>query len=418
MTLLDSRTLRTKGTQRGQSGGFDGIAFSPDGKLMASGSVDQTARISDLATQTEVGMVGGFGERVSGVEFSADGQSIVLIGVFGQIRVYQLSVVLQRGLIAKVRDIEGIIDLAFSPDERSFATISPSGTLALWDRQSRSQIRSINFPRYLRMSFPRLAFSPNGEQVAWVTGDALRLMRVESGEISTNSIDGNHEANAITFSPDGRELAFGCGKQLLIRELVSGREQRFAATDDEVFAIEYSPDGKLIAFGDRQGSVTLCERASGRLLSKKEKAHAPHVYDVEMSPDGKLLATCGADSTIKLWHVQPDGLQEPPATLRGHMGYVIHVAFSPDGTRLVSACGDQTLKIWDPHRAPELATLHGHHQMVSLVEFTKDGRTLYSAGWDGEIHFWEAPPLAEIDLSTKTTSHRTLPDRIWYKAKQ
>ena len=83
--------------------------------------------------------------------------------------------------------------------------------------------------------------------------------------------------------------------------------------------VEYSPDGALIAFGDRQGTVTLCERASGRVLSKKEKAHPPYVEDVEMSPDGRLLATCGADASIKLWRVQPDGLHLQK-TLRGHMG--------------------------------------------------------------------------------------------------
>ena len=93
------------------------------------------------------------------------------------------------------------------------------------------------------------------------------------------------------------------------------------------------------------------------------------------------------------------------------MGYVTSVAFSPDGTRLVSASGDQTLKIWDPHRAAELATLYGHHHYACFAEFAKDARTIYSAGFDGEIRFWKAPPLAEIDLSTKGTPVQTRPAR-------
>ena len=138
----------------------------------------------------------------------------------------------------------------------------------------------------------------------------------------------------------------------------------------------------------------------GTILQKR--AHAPLVIQVETSPDGRLLATCGSDSTIKLWRVQPDGLQLQH-TLRGHMSYVNQLAFSPDGARLVSTSADQTLKIWDTHRAAELATLYGHHGIVNSVEFTRDSRTLYSSGYDGEIRFWEAPPLAEIGLSAKST---------------
>lgn len=409
LTLLDSQTLQIKGTMRGDRGLGGGIAFSPDGTLIACNGLDQTACIWDMATHTEVGIVGGFGETICDVEFSADGHNIVLIGGFGQVRVHKLSSVLKRGLFAKIPGQKSIIDQKLSPDERHLASISVDGTLTLWDRHSRRPIRSVSFPRYLETSFPRVAFSPDGERVAWVTGDALRIMLVESGEISTAAMDGNHEISPIAFSPNGRELAFGCGKQVLIYELNSKRQQRFTATDDQVFAIEYSPDGARIAFGDRQGTVTLCDRSSGKGFSKV-KAHPPHVYGVAMSPDGKLLATCGADASIKLWRVEPDGLRLQ-ATLLGHMGYVGHVAFSPDGTRLVSACRDKTLKIWDPRRAAELGTLYGHHDMVVPVEFTKDGRTIYSAGLDGEIHFWDAPSLAEIDLLDESTPIQSIPGR-------
>jgi WD40 repeat protein len=179
----------------------------------------------------------------------------------------------------------------------------------------------------------------------------------------------------------------------MLYNLASGTSQPLAPTDDEVFAVEYSPDGRLIACGDRKGQVTVCDRASGQVVAKHE-AHAPHIYDVEMSPDGRLLATCGADSTIKLWPVQADGRLLPPQTLRGHVGYVCSLAFSPDGTRLVSSCGDKTLKIWDPKDGANLGTLYGHFDYAASVEIPADGLAIYSGGFDGEIRFWEAPPLS------------------------
>jgi WD40 repeat protein/tRNA A-37 threonylcarbamoyl transferase component Bud32 len=397
LILYDSRTLQIRGSLRGHRSGVSGIAFSHDGKLLASASIDQTARLWDLATQRQIGVIGGLGERISSVQFAPDDQNLILIGGFGKIRVYQLSSILERGVFARVLEAEGVIDLAISPDERRIATISAyAGTLTIWDRVNRTAIRTITFSRYLPSTYSRVAFSPDSKVLAWITGNALHISNVESGETELTPIDGNHEPNSISFSPDGGELAFGCGKQLLVRELASGQPHSFASTPDEVFAVQYSPDGTLIAFGDRQGTITLAERRTGKVLSKFDKVHAPHCYCVAWSPDGHLLASSGADSVIRIWEVSRSGLG-PPNLLRGHMSYVNPITFSPDGTRLVSSSGDQTLKIWDPYRHAELATLYGHHQMVTTVQITKDGRTLYSGSLEADIRLWEAPPLSEFD---------------------
>lgn len=125
-------------------------------------------------------------------------------------------------------------------------------------------------------------------------------MRVASSEIGTTSIEGNTEVNSVAFAPNGRELAFGCGKQVLIYDLASRRQRPFAATDDEVFAVKYSPDGAWIVMGDQRGNVTMGELASGRLLPKV-RAHPPHVYyavSVEFAKDGRTIYSSGFDGEI------------------------------------------------------------------------------------------------------------------------
>jgi WD40 repeat protein len=164
--------------------------------------VDQTARIWNIATQTEVGIVGGFGERVSNVEFSADGLSLVLIGGFGQVRVYELSSFVRRGLFTEIDEMRGFSRLALSPDSSILATISIQGTLALWRVGDHTLIRSNSPPpdtRYAQDHIPNIAFAPDGRQVASATRDALRFMDVASGEIHTIPIDGNHEINSVAF---------------------------------------------------------------------------------------------------------------------------------------------------------------------------------------------------------------------------
>lgn len=402
VTLFDAGSLQLIGTLRGHLGLTRGTGYSPDGKLLATASVDQTARVWDLATLREVAVLGGFGERISDVQFSRDGRAIVLISGFGALKVYDRSKVVNRGLFATVPDPGGVYSMALSPDRHTFATLSLTGNMAIWDRTNQTPLWS---QRLDRPDMPRIRYSPDGNTLAWNTQDALKVLTVKSRAVTSIPLNGTpgEVVRPVAFSPDGLELAYSCRTQLWVLDLKLQHSRLFAPTDDEVFSMNYSPDGKRLVFGDRLGSLTMCDRLSRQVLFKTT-AHRPHCATAEFSPDGRLLVTAGHEALLKLWVVHPKSLTLK-YTLRGHRGYP-SCSFSPDGTRLVSGSSDQMTKLWDVERGVELATLYGHTDYLSGARFAEDGNTLYSTGFgdDRQIRYWEAPPLDQIDAKSRAAS--------------
>ena len=400
LDLLDARTLQLVGTLRGHVGSVFGFKFSRNGKLLATASVDQTARIWDLAARRELAILGGFGERISDVAFIQDDQKVVVIGGSGILKLYDWPKVVSSGLFAASSYPEGVIGIAISPDQRTLATRAVRGTVTLWDRTNRTPVLSFDLNDH---AYGNLAFAPDGKSLGWVSSKMLRVLSLDSGKICTFPVDGSRDRGDVAFSPDGAELAFACRTQLMVLELKSQRPQGFAPSDDEVVGVNYSPDGKLLAFGDRLGSVTLCDRHTRQVLSKKAKVQPPHVYGVAFSPDGRLLATCSGAAAIMLWKVDQHGLRLK-STLHGHVGYIGGLTLSPDGTRLVTGSGDHTLKLWDVNQGVEVATLYGHTDMIGPPAFTKEGDTIHSCGFgaDRQIRIWTVAPTDALAPKMQT----------------
>jgi WD40 repeat protein len=394
LNLFDARTPQLLGTLHGHLGLVVGVGWSSDGKLLATASVDQTARVWDLATRQQIATLGGFGEKLGDVKFSVDAGRLIVASGRGAIKVYDASKVVNSGVFATTTDPNGLREVTLSPDQRLLATRAIEGTVTVWDRASREQLHRVSLYDPLPGN---VAFAPDGKTLAWASGTALRMLSLESGKTNTIPLNGNRDGCDLAYSPDGAEFAFGCRTQLLIFDLKSQRLREFAAVEDEVFVPCYSPDGRLLAVGDRRGNLTVFDRGTGQICYKTN-AHPPHLYGIQFSPDGRLAATAGADASIKLWDVHPQGFTLKK-DLRGHLGYIRDVSFSPDGTRLVSGGGDQTIKLWDVADGLELATLYGHIDYIGSVTFTKDNNTIYSSGfgYDHQIRFWPAVPADQLE---------------------
>jgi WD40 repeat protein/serine/threonine protein kinase/class 3 adenylate cyclase len=382
------------------------LGFSPKGGQFATASGDQRIRLWNATNWNQVASLKGHLHEIYALAYSPDGLMLASGSKDESVRLWESTTRPQQSAVRPLP--AGVVGVVSSPTLDHAALLYSEGTLELWNNTGSAQTSPVV------ASLPgagsgTLALSPGGTLLARRTQDGtVQLRAPDSGRLVSELMLGSTNTGQLSFSVDGKSLAVVTDGPRLLQVWDVTTNQRILTMTNEFGGLAtprpllFSPDHRELATLHWGSQLRLWNLEDGRSRALPQ-GHRGQIWSLAFSPDGRSLATGGDDATARLW--DRTTLQEL-VTLRCGVTSPFSVAFSQDGRR-VAAGTTGTITIWDTETYQEVATLRGHSSLCVVVGlgFLGDGNTLISLAHDlsslgrqaaWEIGVWRAPSLAAI----------------------
>jgi eukaryotic-like serine/threonine-protein kinase len=385
---------RSQGQQSATLNGHNYIVtcavFSPDGRVLATGSQDQTIKLWNPENHSLIATLPA-GGAVWSLAFTPDGTRLMQAGSDHQVKLWDLrtreiaaTFPGQSAVLSPVSPIMAIADA-------SLLYWEPAGTVSIWDYEEQRKIGELPEPG------KSLGISPDGRVVA-VGGrrGGLRLWDLERGEY-IKDLETDGQVWSIVFSPSGSQIAAAGRAKVLVWDLAGSPTPARLRHPVNVWAAAFSPDGKTLATGGSDRGLRLWETSS-LVLKEILPGHRDEVWAVAWHPEGRMLATGSKDPNVMLWPAE--AVSKSADLPHVHWGKPL---FSPDGSRMITTSmvgPGQHSFLWDVEGGLALATMTNG----PALGFSPDGKQwLRVARQERVLQFW-SPEAQRLEKSVPLRS--------------